>query len=197
MKHFILALSLILLAVQGWSSTLFEIKTGYFSFTDHKMRKVYDRGGLDVQLSATYPLCNLTHRWKLNAYGAIEYFQKSGRSLNDHQNTSLWSIPVNIGVKPSYQINDKWHYYFAVGPRYLYIHQHNHSSYFYENRSENGLGFFVNTGLNYSLCDHFVIDIFGEYSYAKVHFHSGRSRVYTKDIQVGGFTLGGGIGYEF
>lgn len=176
---------------------LLEVKTGYFFFSDVKMRRVYDRGGLDIQLSASYPLWNLNSRFTFNAYGAVEYFNRSGRSMNVYQKTSLWSVPINIGLKPVYAITDNVQYYFAVGPRYFYIHQHNSSSYIYKNKSRNGLGFFVNTGFNYIFCDHFVIDVFSEYSYAKTHFHSGKSNVYTRNIQIGGFAFGGGLGYKF
>lgn len=180
-----------------FSQPLFEVKTGYFFFSNSKMRKVYDRGGLDIQLCTSYRLWKLTNRWDLNVYGAVEYFERSGKSINGHQKTSLWSVPVNIGFKPVYEINANMQYYFAIGPRYFYIHQHNCSSYVYKNKSKNDLGFFVNTGFNYVLCEHFVIDIFGEYSYAKISFHGEKSRVYTRNIQIAGFTFGGGIGYEF
>ncbi len=176
---------------------LYEFKAGYFFFTNSKLRKVYDRGGLDLQLCASYPLWNVTACWTLNAYGAIEYFHRRGKSLDEHQTTSLWSVPINVGLKPVYTINDATNYYFAIGPRYFFIHQRNRSSYVFKHKSRNGLGFFVNTGFNYLLCDGFVIDIFGEYSYAKTHFHSGNPRVYTRNIQVGGFTFGGGLGYQF
>lgn len=177
------------------SETMFEVKTGYFFFSDSKLRKIYDRGGLDVQLCASYPLYNLNCRWTLDAYGAVEYFHRSGRSLNGHQKTELWSVPVNIGLKPVYAINANMQYYFAVGPRYFYIHQHNHSSFVPKNNSRNGIGFFVNTGIDYILCNDLVIDIFGEYSYGKTHFHYRKSHVYTRDMQIGGFTFGAGIGF--
>ena len=180
-----------------FSDSLFEVKTGYFFFSDSKMRKVYDSGGWDIQLCASYPVWNLTSRWTLNAYGAVEYLHLSGRSINDHQKTSLWSIPVNIGLKPVYAINANTQYYFVIGPRYFFIHQHNNSDFVYSDKSKNGLGFFVNMGLNYYLCDCFVIDIFGEYSYANTNFHSGNPLIYTRNIQMGGFTIGAGIGYEF
>jgi len=180
-----------------FSQPLLEVKTGYFFFTDSKMRKIYDKDGLDIQLCASYPLWSLTNRWILNAYGAVEYFHRSGKSLNGHQKTSLWSIPANIGLKPTYAITSNTQYYFAIGPRYFYLHQHNKSSYVYKSNSRNGLGFFVNTGFNYFLYDHFVFDIFGEYSYAKLHFHGRKPRAYTRNIQIGGFTFGGGLGYKF
>lgn len=180
-----------------FSQPLFEVKTGYFFFSNSTMRKVYNKGGLDIQLCASYPLWNPISRWTINAYGALEYFHRSGKSTNGHQKTSLWSVPINIGLKPVYTINANMQYYFAIGPRYSYIHQHNHSSYVYKNKSGKSFGFFVNTGFNYALCDHFVIDIFGEYSYAKMHFHGGKPHVYTRNIQIGGFTFGAGLGYEF
>lgn len=162
------------------------------------MRDVYDKGGWDIQLCGSYPLWNLSSRWTLNAYGAVEYFYLSGKSLNEHQKTSLWSVPINVGLKPVYRINANLHSYFAIGPRYLYLQQHNRSSYVDKNISKNGVGFFVNTGFNYALSDRLVIDFFGEYSYAKLHFHGNEdSRVYTRNIHVGGFAFGGGLGYSF
>lgn len=176
---------------------LIEFKTGYFFFSNSKMRKIYDKGGLDIQLSASYPLWTLSDCWTLEAYGSLEYFQRSGKSLHAHQKTSLWSVPVNFGVKPVYTIDSNKQYYCAFGPRYFFVHQHNRSDYLYKNDSKNGLGFFVNTGFNYAHCACLMIDSFIEYSYGKMRFHSGKSRVYTKSTQVGGFTLGGGIGYTF
>lgn len=174
-----------------------ECKAGYFNFSNSKMRKIYNRGGLDLQLCASYPLCPLTPEWTLDAYGALEYFQRTGKSLHAHQKTSFWSIPVNVGLKPVYAINATMNYYCAFGPRYIYVHQHNRSTYIFKNRSKNSLGFFLNTGIHYIPCDRLIIDSFVEYSYAKIRFHSGQSSVYTHTTQIGGFTLGGGIGYTF
>lgn len=176
--------------------TLLEFKAGYFFFSDSKMRKVYDKGGYDLQLCASYPLWQPACRWTLKIYGAVEYLQCWGHSINGHQTTSVWSVPINVGLMPVYTINDQMQYYFAVGPRFFNINQTNHSSYIYKNQSRNNFGFFANTGFHYVLCNHIVIDVFGEYSYAKMHFHDGCD-FYTRNIQVGGFTFGAGIGYEF
>lgn len=180
-----------------FKKTAVEIKAGYFFFSDSQMRKIYDKGGLDVQLSTSYSLLNYNKRWVLDLYGAVEYFERSGKSLNSHQKTSLWSIPVNMGIRPLYVINDNVQWYLGFGPRYFYIHQHNHSSYVNKNGSRNGLGFFLNTGFNYMVSKSFVIDAFGEYSYGKTRFHLKKSGVYTKTTQIGGFTFGLGFGYKF
>lgn len=198
----LLILSWAVSAGQGYcglvsQGTVLEAKAGYFVFADSTMRKVYDKGGPDIQLCASYPLWKLSRRWILDAYGAVEYFHLSGKAINGGQKSSLWSVPVNIGLKPVLTINKNMHYYFAMGPRYFYIHQHNCCPYTYKSNSRNGLGLFVNTGLEYVLNNHFLFDIFGEYSYAETHFRSRNSRVYTKKTQIGGFTLGGGLGYAF
>lgn len=181
----------------SFSQLVTELKTGYFFFSDSKMRQIYSSGGLDIQLCASYPVWSLGNKWTLHAYEAIEYFYLSGTSINGHEKTSIGAVPINIGLKPVYAFNADLHYYFTFGPRYCYIHQHNHSHYVYKNQSRHVLGFFLNTGLKYALCNHFVIDIFGEYSYAKMHFHQRDSFIYTRNIQMGGFMLGAGVGYEF
>ncbi len=196
-KNVFLPLLAIFSTLSAVQEPFVEFKTGYFFFSDSKMRKIYDRGGLDLQLSGSYPICDLSCNWSLNAYGAVEYFHRFGKSLNGHQKTSIWSVPVNIGLKSIYAINSEMQYYLAFGPRYFYIHQHNCSEYVPEQRSRNGIGAFANTGIHYLLCDQWGLDLFGEYSYATIHFHRGKTNSYSSKIQVGGFTFGGGLGYVY
>lgn len=171
---------------------IIEAKVGYFFFTDSKMRKIYDQGGVDVQLTGTYPI------WKnLQFYGSVEYLRKSGRSLNDHQRTSIWQVPVNIGLRSVYTFCEQIQSYITLGPRYFYIHQHNDSSFVPKNKARSGVGMFVNTGLNYVFCNGFLLDLFGEYSYARIDFHNSKNNVHGRRIQVGGFTFGMGLGYAF
>lgn len=169
-----------------------EIKLGYFFFSDDKMRKIYDDGGFDVQLSGSYPV------WEwLNIYGSVEYLEKHGKSLNAHQKTSIWEVPLSLGLKPTFEILPDIQYYFTLGPRYIFLHAHNDSNYVDKTINHNGLGGFVNTGFNFIFWDDFVFDIFGEYSYKKMHVHTSKTNVYTRSIQVGGFVFGAGLGYAF
>lgn len=173
-----------------------EAKAGYFFFADSKMRKIYDKGGLDLQLSLSYPVQTWPERYGLDIYASVEYLQRSGKSLGSREKTSIWEIPVSLGLKPIFAICPKVQYYFAVGPRYFYVHQHNHSSYVSKNIDRNVIGLFVNTGFNFIPCSHFLIDLFGEYSFARTHFHS-KSNTYGRKVQVGGFAFGAGLGYAF
>ncbi len=172
---------------------ILEVKAGYFFFANHTMRKIYDDGGLDVQLSGSCPVLD-----GLNLYGSVEYLSKHGRSLSGDQRTSVWMLPVSLGIKPIFFISPRIQYYFAIGPRYFYFHQHNHSSYVPTNASRNGIGGFVNTGFNFLSRKNLLIDVFGEYSYEKTHFHSyDKTHVEGEKVQVGGFVFGGGLGYAF
>jgi Outer membrane protein beta-barrel domain len=167
-----------------------EVKGGYFIFSDHTMRKVYDQGGEDIQLCFSYPI------WKIwNIYGSIEYLERYGRSLNDHQRTRIQELPLTLGLKPVFPISSAVDYYFTLGPRYTFVWVKNHSSYVDKNMHKSGFGGFAGTGFIFHVGRHWTLDLFGEYAYTKLHFHSSKHNVIGESRQVGGFTFGLGLGY--
>src|SRR5579872_3589679 len=174
------------------SQPILEADIGYFFFSNAKMRKIYN-GGFDVRISGSYPFF-YTSRLGLQAYASVGYQQVHGKSLNAHQGTSIWQVPINLGLKSVIEIVPEIQYYVTLGPRYFFIHQHNHSSFVNRNLSDNGFGGFVNTGFNFFFNRHVIVDVFGEYAYERAHFHSSKTNVYTRNIQVGGFTFGVGLG---
>jgi outer membrane protein W len=178
------------------SEPILEAKVGYFFFASSKMRQVYE-GGLDVQLSSSTPVWQPHRRVHLNVYGSLEFLRSSGHSTEENYKTYVWELPINLGLKPVFLLTQEIQYYLALGPRYFFIRQHNSSPYVDRHKSKNGVGLFVNTGFNFILCKHLAIDLFGEYSYAKTHFHTSLPNVYTQNIQIGGFTFGAGLGYSF
>ena len=171
---------------------LLEAKAGYFFFTDSAMSAVYNEGGLDVQISGSVPFYKI-----LNAYLSVEYLQRSGHSTGAHQKTTLWEIPVSLGLKPAFPLTDWLQYYFTVGPRYFFVHAHNHSSYVPKILTANGCGGFINTGFNFFIDKTIVIDLFGEYSFKSLQFHSRKTGTEGKSGQVGGLTFGGSLGCSF
>jgi hypothetical protein len=169
-----------------------EIKGGYFFFSDSKMRKIYNSFGIGVQVSGSYPI------WRcLQIYGSVGYIEKTGRSLNGQQKTRIWQIPLSLGLMPIIQISQNVQYYFSLGPRYFFVIQHNHSNYVDKKISNNGIGGYVNTGFRFFPWHHLLVDVFGEYSYKRMHFHSSKCNVYTRTMQIGGFYFGVGLGYAF
>ncbi|MFI5334241.1 MAG: hypothetical protein ACHQT8_03635 [Chlamydiales bacterium] len=156
------------------------------------MRKIYDRGGLDVQLSGSFPL----RKW-LQIYGSVEYLERHGRSLAGEEKTRIWEVPLSLGLRPVIKISEKASYYFTLGPRYFFVRAHNNSPYVDRKIDQNGLGGFVNTGFYFFPMRHFFIDVFGEYSFKQMHFHSSKTNVYARKIEIGGFCFGLGLGYAF
>lgn len=171
---------------------LLETKASYFFFASHKLSKVYRNGGFQVQLSGSYPV------WRgLQVYGSTGFSEAWGRSLSFHQHTSLWQLSVDLGLKPIFTIAPFAQYYFAVGPRYFYAHQHNSTTYINKVVVKNGAGLFVNTGFNFLPLKHLVVDIFGEYAFEPAHFSSSKAYVYGTSAQLSFFSFGAGIGYAF
>lgn len=171
---------------------LLEARGGYFIFSDPKMRKVFNSGGLDVQLLASAKI------WKmLHIHGAVEYIERSGRSINGHQSTQIQIVPLSLGLKPVFPIGNALDYYLNIGPRFFFVHQHNKSKYVNRNVNEDGLGGFVGTGFFLHLNKRMILDLYGEYSYFMPQFDTSDKNVIAHKIQVGGFAIGGGLGYSF
>ena len=158
-----------------------EFKMGYFRFDDKNLRHRYEKGLLDMQLTSSFCF------WKpLYAYVGIEYIGDDGRVPKTHIKTKIRLVPISAGVQYLQPITYDLKYYVTLGARYFFAHQWTPSA----SLTRNGLGGFANTGFMYYLSPNIVIDFFGEYSYKKMHFKGMGG-----NLQVGGMTLGAGIGY--
>jgi hypothetical protein len=100
-----------------------------------------------------------------------------------------------VGLQYIQPITFDFKYYLTVGPRLFFFHQRNHSRGLPSTVNKVGCGGFINTGFMYYLSHHIIIDFFGEYSYKQLHFKTRRTNVSGNSVQVGGLTLGAGIGY--
>jgi outer membrane protein len=171
------------------SHLLTELKFGYYRFNSHKLREIYG-AALDLQLSASYPV------WKpLYIYGSVEYITARGKSRGGYEKTRVHIVPLSLGLQFVTKAAKDLKYYLTLGPRYYFFMQRNHSPAVDHHVNGNGLGGFVNTGFIYYLSSRWVIDVFGEYGYKRLQFHSHKQNVTGQSVQVGGLTLGGAIGY--
>ena len=183
----------VLTIVPGYATPpIIEVKAGYLIFASQKMRDVYHCGGPEIQLTGAYPI-----KENLEIYGNIGFLQAWGKSLHLHERTIFWRIPVDLGLRPVFNLTSFMQWYAALGPRYFYAHQHNISSFVNRKIGKSGIGAFANTGFSFFPSSHFLIDIFGEYSYEPLHFSSSKTNVSTRTLQVGGFYFGVGFGYAF
>jgi len=172
------------------SFILNEFKMGYFRFGDKAMRHIYDKGILDIQLTSSFCF------WKpLYAYVAFEYISAHGRMLGDHKKTFVQIVPISLRIQYIQPITYDLKYYLTAGPRIYYFHQRNHSPGIPASVNKWGCGGFINTGFIYYLSEHITVDFFGEYSYKRMHFATDSKHVKGISVQIGGMTLGAGIGY--
>ena len=192
----IFLLSALLCTVTQYASDVtpwLEIKPSYFFCAASPMNTIYNSGGFEIQGSGTAPLCNY-----LAFYGSIGYRKVWGNALSTCEKTSLTVIPIDIGLKPLFNFGERFYYFFAMGPRFFYFHQRNNSPYVDCVINGGGLGLFVNTGVNVLLADHFLLGIFGEYSYEKDTIYPKRQNVFSNgSMQIGGFACGVSLGYAF
>ncbi len=170
-----------------------EIKPSYFFFSASPMNDIYDHGGFEIQGSVSIPVYEY-----LDFYGSIGGRKAWGHALNSCEKTSLTVIPIDIGLKPLFNFYNRFYYFFAFGPRFFYVHQHNKSPYVDGKINSGGVGLFINTGFNLLLADHFLLGIFGEYSYEKKKIWPKKQYVYSNGhVQFGGFAFGINLGYAF
>lgn len=176
-----------------WPIRWFEIKPSYFFFSNSPMKNIYDKGGFEIQASGSGPVYSC-----LDLYGSVGYRKVWGHSLGLCEKTSLTVVPFDIGIKPVFNFCDHYYYFFAIGPRFFYFHQHNYSPYVDCSIKSGNVGLFFNTGFNVALNDCFLLGIFGEYSYEKKTICPRMENVYSNGpTQIGGFAFGISLGYAF
>ncbi len=174
------------------SRPMLEIKPGYFFFSNHTLRKIY-HGAFEIQVSGSYPL----QHW-LALYTSLGYLHAKGISLQGNLKTSMWQVPLDLGLRATAHFNECIKGYFSIGPRYFHFHQHNDSSHVPQNIGKDGAGFFINSGLHVIAHDYFILGIFGEYGYEHKSFISTTPNVYGKPhFPIGGFTFGVSLGIGF
>lgn len=192
-KISVLAITCMVTSIHGSiESVWLEIKPGYFFFANHTLRKIY-HGGFEIQGSVTYPI-NDTIAW----YSSIGYIHAKGKSLGDHQKTSISQVPLDLGLRAIADVSECTKIYLSAGPRFFYFHQRNDSTFVPPSVRTNGFGFFINGGYNYVSPQGFLFGIFGEYAFEQKSFSSTIPNVYGRtDLQIGGFTFGVSIGIQF
>lgn len=176
------------------NNQLFELKIGYFIPWDKALRQVYYSGGLDLRLSYTQPVSQ-----HFSVYFDSEYVYLSGKSVNFHQHTHLNMFNLSAGL----EIISSLYYnlmkcYGVIGPRYFFVFQNNNPSFVDKHLNQNNIGGFVGIGVLFEPIQHFIIDVWMDGSYCKMHFHPHRNNVFSNgSVQVGGIALGLGVGYSF
>lgn len=168
------------------SEWIAELRGGYFYPTSKKFREIYKSGGPEGEIEVSK-----TFRENWIGWGNVNYFQKDGRSLGLHDKTTIHMIPLSLGLKYQFLFCNSISPYLGGGLTYTILNIKNDSEFVKKHVTKGGFGFVIKSGIYIDLSERFLLDIFADYYYQKMHF-------YTKhNVDVGGFKMGMGLGYRF
>jgi len=165
---------------------LTELRGGYFYPTSKKFREIYKSGGPEGELE-------IAAIFKKNwiAWGNVNYFQRNGHSIGFHDKTFIRMIPISLGIKYQFLACGRVSPYLGFGATYTFSQITNDSDFVKRDVKKGGFGFVVKSVTYIKLSDHFLMDLFADYYYQKIHFYDSNK------VDMGGFRMGAGLGYRY
>ena len=178
---------------------LTEVKIGGFHPWSDVLRDIYGDTWGNYQLELNYRLWRGFYGW-----GSIQYTEKHGRSLSDHQPTKITLVPGTLGLKffaSSFRYLPRWcetvDVYIGGGARYFSLRVHNDSDFVSRWVIRSGWGGAGTVGVLMRLSKRFAFDAFSDFSIKRMDFSQSSAVVLRHNIDVGGMTLGIGFGGYF
>lgn len=181
---------------------MLEFRPSYFNPTSSDFRELFG-SGTNYQLTGTIPLCDGADLWArgINLWVAVDYFTQNARSSGLGSEIGIRMVPLTMGIKyfsPSTGGEIPVNFYGAAGMKYYFVHTYNNAPQVDHTINQRGMGGVVEAGVIASITESLVLDIFSSYS-AKTFKPPSLSNpaVEAKGLDVSGFNIGAGIGYEF
>lgn len=178
----------------GWSATA---RVAYFHPESSRLRKTYTNCFADYQLEVGKIVAS-----NLQVWAGVCGFSKEGHSRPFHDSTRLQLIPLNLGVKYFFNLAPCIAGYVGGGVCYSMLSIKDHSHYVHKHTNKNEFGGLLQSGLNYYFNDCIFVNIFADYYFQEFHFkkhsYASHSRyVERNSINLSGYKLGAGVGYNF
>lgn len=184
LKIMALVLSLAVSSGVAWSAGVsLTLKSGYFFPTDSVFRDVYKGGlsfGADLAVPIAGPLC---------LWAGAELFSKTGLLTISEEETKGRITPIYAGLRLQFGKKSVKPYLGAAAAYFLFKENNPIGTI-----SDNGLGWFGETGLLVRLSDLVWIDIFGNYRArtARVEDEEGPF-----EAKLDGISAGLGLSFRF
>ena len=169
-----------------------EFKVGYFRPTSSVLRDIYSGG-------AIYAFEYDVTVWKgLTVFTEGDYFVKHGRSIGESNKTKLQIGGYSFGLQYDFSIVSWLDFYVGLGPKFFFFRSTDHNPNVRKYTSKNDVGVIGKAGFYWLIPKNFYIDTFVEYSYCRMHFKAEKNKpVIPFNLDVGGLSAGGGVGYRF
>lgn len=162
-----------------------EARVGGFFPASQLLRKIYGDSGIEYEAEGSLRLYDCFNLW-LN----VSSFEKNGRTPLLNQKTTLHLLPVSLGIKSNFPINQEFIFYLGGGITHTSIHTHNKSPFVKRHIHKYAWGGVLKSGFIYSITTHFFADLFLDYYYTKVRARNGRHNL-------GGVRTGIGFGLNY
>ncbi|MBI2345018.1 hypothetical protein HYV10_03030 [Candidatus Dependentiae bacterium] len=171
---------------------LVEAKASYFFFTNSLSRKIYGTGSGLFGGEVTAEIGKNFYGWVSGSF-----LTKKGYSLGGHDATRVTMAPVGVGLKYMYSMGNG-DIYVGLGALPTYLKTKDCSPFVIPIRSGWGIGGIVKAGYYQQIYKGLYIDIFADYSFAKVKFPCcDELTIQSYAAHVNGVSLGLGIVYRF
>lgn len=172
-----------------------EFKGACFLPTNSCVRNIYGKAGPLYGPELTFQLCE-NKNWY--GFASLDFLTKNGRSIGLCDRTKMHLMPLGLGLKyfVPFCFGD---FYMGLGFQPVLLKTINCSNFVLNKTSNWAFGGVAKMGSCFDLCDNYFLDIFADYSFAKL---SCKKRCYNLDVinvkaNISGAVIGAGIGYRF
>jgi len=179
--------------------TTIAARFSYFWPEATDLQKIYHNGGIDYALTGTVPVYqgDCFSLRGLNAWWAVDYFQRQGKSLGLEYTTKIQVEPITAGLKWIYP-KGVCRPFFGAGFKYYFVQIHNKAPNVKKNMTNNGLGCAVEIGSQFFISKHLFLDVFVAYSFKQFGAQStGLANVRSTWLDLSGINAGGSFGVKF
>ncbi|MCB0386391.1 MAG: hypothetical protein KDD43_13445, partial [Bdellovibrionales bacterium] len=136
----------------------------------------------------------------LYLFGGFNYLDAEGHSLGGHDQTEIRIIPLSLGLKYMYTAiegSNPLKLYLGAGFRYFFVRVKNDVSFVKSRVTKSGLGGVVEGGALYFINNVVFLNGFIDYSFRNLGIINTKTGVSGKGVEVGGLSIGGGLGFQF
>lgn len=173
---------------------LFEGKGAYFLASDQTFKDIYNNGGGEFGLELSAKI--IKH---LYGFASVDFFNKSGETLDFLNSTKLHMTNWGIGLKYFIDIADHASFYVGLGAEPTYYYVTNKAPLVDDKQAGWTFGGIAKVGLIVDIPHDFFIDFFVDYSF--VHTGNGftplNNNVQNNNANLNGCLFGIGFGYRF
>lgn len=191
--RYLLAFILAMYTPMFCNDVLVEFKAAYFLPSDAGLKNIYGNGGALYGPEVTFQL-DECKKWY--GFASIDFFSKKGHSVGLCTPTTMYMMPLAVGVK-YFAEHCYGNFYAGLGFQPTRLKIVNCSDNATQTTTKWGFGGIVKFGSYFDLPCNYFIDLFIDYSFAKVGRDCCSTQATALKVNLNGAIFGVGLGYKF